>query len=74
VLRRRLVETEAQEAAQRLIDLEAHRAVFTWILQVLATADLIKGKTIGVDATPSKRTRPCAAWCGVSRVRRMRSF
>jgi transposase len=36
---------------RRLIDLEAHRAVFTWILQVLATADLIKGKTIGVDAT-----------------------
>src|ERR1019366_4838202 len=25
--------------------------VFTWILQVLATADLIKGKTIGIDAT-----------------------
>ena len=25
--------------------------MFTWILQVLATADLIKGKTIGIDAT-----------------------
>ncbi len=25
--------------------------VFTWILQVLATADLVKGKTIGIDAT-----------------------
>jgi len=36
---------------RRLIDLEAHRAVFTWILQVLATADLIKGHTIGIDAT-----------------------
>jgi transposase len=36
---------------RRLIDVETHRAVFTWILQVLATADLIKGKTIGVDAT-----------------------
>jgi transposase len=36
---------------RRLIDLEAHRAVFTWILQVLATADLIKGTTIGIDAT-----------------------
>jgi hypothetical protein len=35
----------------RLIALEAHRAVFTWILQVLATADLVKGKTIGIDAT-----------------------
>ena len=36
---------------RRLIDLETHRAVFTWILQVLATADLIKGKTIDIDAT-----------------------
>jgi transposase len=36
---------------RRLIDLETHRAVFTWILQVVATADLIKGKTIGIDAT-----------------------
>jgi transposase len=36
---------------RRLIDLETHRAVFTWILQVLATADLITGKTIGIDAT-----------------------
>ena len=34
-----------------LIDVETHRVVFTWILQVLATADLIKGKTIGIDAT-----------------------
>ena len=36
---------------RRLIDVETHRAVFTWILQVLATADLIKGTTIGIDAT-----------------------
>ena len=36
---------------RRLIDVETHRAVFTWILQVLATAELIKGKTIGIDAT-----------------------
>ena len=36
---------------RRLIDLETHRAVFTWILQVLATANLVKGKTIGIDAT-----------------------
>ena len=26
--------------------------MFTWILQVLATADLVKGTTIGIDATP----------------------
>src|ERR671912_205065 len=36
---------------RRRIDLETHRAVFTWILQVLATADLVKGRTIGIDAT-----------------------
>ena len=36
---------------RRLIDLETHRAVFTWILQVLAMADLVRGKTIGIDAT-----------------------
>src|SRR3954466_10181272 len=36
---------------RRLIDLETHRAVFTWILQVLAQEDLVKGKTIGIDAT-----------------------
>jgi transposase len=36
---------------RRLIDLEAHQAVFTWILQRLADAGLVKGTTIGVDAT-----------------------
>jgi transposase len=36
---------------RRLIDLETHRSVFTWILQVLAQADLVRGKTIGIDAT-----------------------
>jgi transposase len=36
---------------RRLIDLETHREVFTWILQILATEDLVRGKTIGVDAT-----------------------
>src|ERR1700676_3213703 len=36
---------------RRLIDLETHRDVFTWVRQVLATEDLVRGKTIGVDAT-----------------------
>jgi transposase len=36
---------------RRLIDLETHQAVFTWVLGVLDVAGLIKGKTIGVDAT-----------------------
>jgi len=36
---------------RRLISLETHRAVFTWVLQCLGTAGLVKGKTIGIDAT-----------------------
>jgi transposase len=36
---------------RRLIDLETHQRVFTWILKVLAKADLLSGKTIGIDAT-----------------------
>jgi transposase len=36
---------------RRLIDLETHHAVFTWILRRLADAGLVKGKTIGIDAT-----------------------
>lgn len=36
---------------RRLIDLETHQAVFTWIVQRLADAGLVKGTTIGIDAT-----------------------
>jgi transposase len=36
---------------RRLIDLETHDAVFTWMLQRLADAGLVKGKTVGIDAT-----------------------
>ncbi|GIK17394.1 MAG: DDE transposase [Planctomycetota bacterium] len=36
---------------RRLIDLETHQAVFTWVLQVLARNRLLKGKTLGIDAT-----------------------
>ena len=36
---------------RRLIALETHRAVFTWVLQCLSTAGLVKGKTIGIDAS-----------------------
>lgn len=36
---------------RRLIDLETHQRVFTWVLKVLAKADLISGQTIGIDAT-----------------------
>ncbi len=36
---------------RRLIDVETHQAVFRWMLERLAVAGLIKGKTVGVDAT-----------------------
>jgi transposase len=36
---------------RRLFDLETHTAVFTWVLQRVADAGLLKGKTIGIDAT-----------------------
>jgi transposase len=57
---RRFLDVELPEAApdhstisrtRRLIDLETHREVFTWILKQLAEAGLVKGQTIGLDAT-----------------------
>jgi transposase len=36
---------------RRLIDLETHRAVFTWVQQRLVVAGLLKGRTIAIDAT-----------------------
>jgi transposase len=33
------------------IDLETHQEVFTWVLKVLAQKGLLKGKTLGIDAT-----------------------
>jgi transposase len=36
---------------RRLIDVETHREVFSWILERLAAVGLVKGQTISVDAT-----------------------
>jgi transposase len=36
---------------RRLIDLETHQQVFAWVLRVLAERGLLKGETIGIDAT-----------------------
>ena len=36
---------------RRLIAVETHRAVFTWVAQCVGGAGVIKGKTIGLDAT-----------------------
>jgi len=36
---------------RRLIDLETHREIFTWVLRVLAKHKLLDGKTIGIDGS-----------------------
>jgi len=36
---------------RRLIDLETHRQVFAWVLELLADVGLVKGKRMGIDAT-----------------------
>ena len=36
---------------RRLMDVETHRKVFFWILEVLRDRGLVKGKTVGIDAT-----------------------
>ncbi len=36
---------------RRLVDVETHQAVFQWVLAVLAEKKLLKGTTIGIDAT-----------------------
>jgi transposase len=36
---------------RRLIDVETHRAVFTWVQERLVAAKLLQGMTVGIDAT-----------------------
>ncbi len=36
---------------RRLLDVETHREVFTWVLGVIAEKGLLQGKTLGMDAT-----------------------
>jgi len=36
---------------RRLLSVETHRRMFQWVLEVLAKEDLLRGKTLGVDAT-----------------------
>jgi transposase len=36
---------------RRLIDVETHQEVFTWVVAVLAKEQLLRGKTLGIDAT-----------------------
>jgi transposase len=57
---RQFLELELSEApadhstisrTRRLIDVETHQAVFGWVLELLAEKGLLKGKTVGIDAT-----------------------
>ena len=43
--------TSTISRTRRLIDLETHRDVFTWIQERLAQTGLLSGKTIAIDAT-----------------------
>jgi transposase len=36
---------------RRLIDVETHQEVFSWVLRLLAEKGLLKGQTLGIDAT-----------------------
>jgi transposase len=36
---------------RRLIDVETHRAVFTWVQKRLVAAGLLKGRSVAIDAT-----------------------
>lgn len=36
---------------RRLIDIETHRMVFTWVLAMLAEEDLLRGHTVAIDGT-----------------------
>jgi transposase len=47
----RLPDHSTISRTRRLIDVETHQAVFQWVLKVLADKKLLKGRTIGVDAT-----------------------
>jgi Beta-propeller repeat len=50
--------------ARRLIDLETHREVFTWVLQSLGIAGLVMGKTSAIDVTALEAN---AAWRSILR-------
>jgi transposase len=59
---------------RRLIAVETHRAVFTWILQWLGTAGLVKGKTIRLDATTLEAKAAMRSIVRATAARAMRSF
>lgn len=59
---------------RRLIDLDTHRAVFTWVLTRVAEAGLLPGKTVAVDATTLEANGRCAVSSGATPGNARRSF
>src|SRR5277367_6824873 len=54
---------------RRLIDGETHQRIFTWVLERLAQAGLIQGKTIGVDSTTLEANAAMNRLCAATRAR-----
>ena len=54
---------------RRLIDVETHEAVFTWMLQRLADAGLVKGKTVRPQASRPRRVLTSRGSIGSGRRR-----
>ena len=57
---------------RRLIDVETHEAVFTWMLQRLADAGWSRGRRSASTQRRWKPMRHCAASCGARRARATR--
>ena len=57
---------------RRLLSVEVHEAVFTWVLQQRADAGLVRGKTVGIDATTLEANATCRASSGGTRARTTR--
>jgi len=58
---------------RRLIDVETHERVFTWVLERLAKQGLLVGRRSGSTRRRSRRTRRCGTSCGGTRERATRS-
>jgi transposase len=59
---------------RRLIDVETHRKVFFWILELLRDKGLVKGKTVGIDETTLEANAAMVRSCGGTTARATRNF
>src|SRR5712672_3563891 len=59
---------------RRRFDEATHQAVFTFVLTEVARRGLLKGKTIGIDATTLEAMRRCARLCGARPALRRANF